>query len=178
VRQGGRPDGVYGAPPLPALSAAGVTVRRGTPDDVDAIAQLWAEATAARDRDPDVAGLELSRPLILEALARPGAVAMVAVDGGEVVAFALAHRAGEIPRVQYLAVSPRRWGEGLAAAALEALVGQLAADGDERATLSVYADNASAIRMYERLGWERMEGGPTPHPRTGKPELTYVRELR
>jgi predicted GNAT family acetyltransferase len=125
-----------------------------------------------------VAGLELSRPLIADALAKPGAFSVVAVDGDEVVAFAVAHHGHAVPRIQYVAASPHRWGEGLAARVLEALTEQLADDGHARATLSVYADNASAVRMYERLGWQRTEGGPTPHPRTGKPELTYVRELR
>jgi len=140
------------------------------------MAQLWAEATAARDGDPDVAGLELSRPLVLDAMDRPGTIATVAVDGGEVVAFALAYLDGGAPRVGFVAASPERWGEGLAARVLQALTAELAVEGHEHATLYVYADNEPAIRLYERLGWTRASGEQA-HPTTGRPELRYTRSL-
>ena len=70
-----------------------VTVRAGGPEDVDGAAQVWAEATAARDGDDEVAPLSDSRPILLRALDAPGAEFTVAVDAGRVVAFATAARA-------------------------------------------------------------------------------------
>ena len=69
-----------------------VIVRAGSPDDIDGAAQVWAEATAARDGD-EVAPLSDSRPILLRALAGPGAEFTVAVDGDQVVAFATAGQA-------------------------------------------------------------------------------------
>ena len=67
------------------------TVLRGDDSHVDGAARVWAEATAARDGDPDVAPPEDSRPIIARVLDRPGAVLAVALDqGNQVVAFAMA----------------------------------------------------------------------------------------
>ena len=185
-----------------------VKVQAGSPDDIDGAAQVWAEATAARDRDDEVAQLSDSRPILLRALAGPGAEFTVAVDGDRVVAFATAGQAqndagtaadgdaagrdaagrdaadrdaadrdaagGRFAEVTYVGTAPDRWGEGLAAMVLRALARQLADAGYDAAQLLVYADNAGARRLYERLGWVADAAPPTPHPRTGRPEQRYL----
>ena len=148
------------------------------------MAQLWAEATAARDGDPDVAALEVSRPVLAPVLDQPGAVLVIALDEDEqVVAFAVAepmpgHRgpgaaaAAATAEVRYVGVWPGRWGAGLGSGVMRFLAAELAAAGFLDAQLLVYADNEKAVRLYERLGWRR-RGPLAPHPRTGRPEQRY-----
>ena len=162
-------------------------VVRGDRSHIDGAAQVWAEATAARDEDPDVAPLENSRPIIARVFGRPRSVLVVALDGSKVVAFAVAAPAhdGAAPleddsaaaavstaEVEYVGVSPGRWGRGLARGTLRLMCNELAAGGFTDAQLMVYVSNPRAVGLYERLGW-RAEGSPTPHPRTGKPEQRY-----
>ena len=156
-------------------------VLRGDDRHIDGAAQVWAEATAARDGDPDVAPLEDSRPIIARVLGRPGAVLTVALDeSNQVVAFAVAasaHDSAARPcastaEVEYVGVRPGRWGAGLARRVLQLLCAELSADGFAEAQLFVYLDNRRATGLYEQLGW-RPRGSPQPHPRTGKPQQRY-----
>lgn len=146
--------------------------------DIDAAAQIWAEATAARDGDHEVAELTDSRPIIQGVLDRsPGSLLLLAwSDEGEPVAFAAVEPAAEHGRATaelcYFGVSPPSWGLGVGERLLRGLVAELATAEFTSAELSVYVDNVRATRLYERLGW-RAFGDPTPHPRTGKPEQRY-----
>lgn len=85
VRHGFRPTGAIQPvrPDAPdqleqELVRSFVTVRAGGPGDVDGAAQVWAEATAARDGEDEVAALSDSRPILLRALGEPGAEFTVA----------------------------------------------------------------------------------------------------
>ena len=157
---------------------------RGDRSHIDGAAQVWAEATAFRDGDPDVAPLEDSRPIIAGVAARPRSVLIVALDDeDQVMAFAVAAPAREgtenlagAAEVEYVGVRPRGWGIGLARGVLELLCAELAADGFTRAQLLVYVSNRRAVSVYESLGWQA-EGSPRPHRRTGKPEQRYRRTL-
>lgn len=156
------------------------------PSQVDDAAQIWAEATAARDDEPQVPGLDVARPVIQRVLHRsPRALLLTerTADGtaaGFVIAEPLAGAdiAGADnarAQVSYLGVLPAQWGHGVGERLLLAAQAQLAAEGFSHAELSVYVDNSRAAALYERLGW-LPRGSPTPHPRTGKPEQRY--ELR
>jgi ribosomal protein S18 acetylase RimI-like enzyme len=153
---------------------------RGNRGHIDGAAQVWAEATAARDGDPDVAPLENSRPIIAGVADRPRRVLVVAIDeGDQVVAFAVAAAAADgsaspaaTAEVEYAGVSPGNWGQGLARRVLQKMCAELAADGFTDAQLLVYVSNHRAVSLYEQLGW-RPEGSPVPHRRTGKPEQRY-----
>ena len=157
---------------------------RGDRSQIDGAAQVWAEATAFRDGDPQVAPLEDSRPIIAGVVDRPGSVLIVALDDeDQVIAFAVAAPAAEgkddlasTAEVEYVGVRPGGWGAGLARAVLELLCAELAADGFTRAQLLVYVSNRRAVGVYEHLGWQA-EGSPQPHRRTGKPEQRYRRTL-
>jgi len=156
------------------------------PADVDAAAQIWAEATAARDGSEEVAELADSRPIIQGVLDRSArSLLMLArTEAGGLAGFAAvepAARPAPYPaadpaqltaQLSYFGVSPRLWGEGTGERMLRALAERLAGAGYSRAELSVYVDNARATALYERLGWQPC-GSPTPHPRTGKPEQRY-----
>jgi ribosomal protein S18 acetylase RimI-like enzyme len=150
--------------------------------DVDDAAQIWAEATAARDGEDEVAGLEVSRPVIQAVLNRSDrALLMIArtadhVTGGFVITEPLDGASVIEAEVRYLGVRAALWGQGIAERLLRELRPQLAAAGFTHAELSVYTDNARAIALYERQGWLPV-GDPVPHPRTAKPEQRYKRRL-
>ena len=78
--------------------------------------------------------------------------------------------------VRYLGVAPERWGEGVARSLLRELPAQLAAAGFSSAHLTVYEDNARAIRAYERAGW-RLAQERIVHPRTAKIMQRYDIDL-
>jgi len=146
--------------------------------DIEVAAQIWAEATAARDGDEDVADLSVSRPVIEAVLSRSARsfVLIAYADTTSAAGFAAVEPAGERrAQVSYLGVRPGNWGRGVGELLLLEVRSRLAASGYLTAELYVYVDNARAVALYERLGWQPL-GGPAPHPRTGKPEQRY--ELR
>ena len=172
--------------------------------DVDDAAQIWAEATAARDGDHEVAGLSVSRPIIEAVLGlSPEAFVLIArADDGNAVGFAAvqpvaarhtaaepagdaaaepvtgagAQAAGRRAELAYFAIRPSSWGSRVGERLLRELSIRLQAAGYRQAQLLVYTDNVRAIALYQRLGWQP-RGEPGPHPRTGKPEQRYELEL-
>lgn len=150
--------------------------------DVDAAAQIWAEATAARDGEDEVADLADSRPIIQAVLDRsPDSMLLLArSDHGTPVAFAAVEPASEqgdpLAELAYFGVNPHLFGQGAGGDLLRELRRRLVARGYQRAELLVYTGNIRAIRLYERLGWQPC-GDPTPHRRTGKPEQRYQLSL-
>lgn len=145
---------------------------------VDDAAMVWAQATAARDGDADVATLDLSRPVIRAVLdSSPRSALLVALDAAEhVVGFAAVAPApgdGTVAEIYYLGVRPDRWGHGVGRQLLQALPARLTAAGFAHAQLAVYTDNARAVALYEGLGWG-LNGAPAPHARTGRLEQQYL----
>jgi ADP-ribose pyrophosphatase YjhB (NUDIX family)/GNAT superfamily N-acetyltransferase len=147
---------------------------------VSEAAQIWAEATAARDHEQIAADLSLSRPILQAVLDRSAEsfVLLARADDGTAAGFAAVEpTAGEegSALVSYLGVRPGSWGRGVGELLLREVASRLTASGYRRVELMVYVDNQRAVQLYERVGWVR-RGPPTPHPRTGKPEQRY--ELR
>lgn len=143
-----------------------------------AAAQIWAEATAARDGDPDVAPLELSRPVIQHVLGEPGGFLLIAERDGVVVGFAAVAPTGAgVAELHYLGVGPRFAGAGVGKTLLGALPGELTLSGFTEAALKVYVDNFRAVRLYETAGW-RPRGAPSVHPRSGRLEQEYRLKLQ
>jgi ribosomal protein S18 acetylase RimI-like enzyme len=163
------------------MTAVKITVAVRGSRDLDDAANIWAEATAARDHKEAVADLSIARP-VLEAVLDRSAGSFVIVaradDDGAAVGFAAVEpTAGEerTAQVSYLGVRPGAWGGGVGVRLLSEVSSRLASSGYRRVELLVYVDNYRAIRLYERAGWTS-RGAPTPHPRTGKLEQRY--ELR
>jgi ribosomal protein S18 acetylase RimI-like enzyme len=155
---------------------------RGSKELEDA-AQIWAEATAFRDGESEIAGLSDSLPIIEAVLDRsPQAFVLLArAGGGEAAGFAAVEpitaestteTTGVRAEVTYLGVRPSMWGRGAGQLLLREVQYRLTSAGHTHAELSVYAGNVRAVTLYERLGWQPV-GAPTPHRRTGKPEQRY-----
>lgn len=159
-----------------------IEVRAAAPGEhLDDAAQIWAEATAGRDGDPDVAPLELSRPIIEAVLtASPRSLLLVACDHAQTpVGFAVTEplRGDEhCAELRYLGVRPRAWGGGVATALLVALDHELVARGFTRAQLYVYVDNVRSVDLYRGMGWEP-QSDIRVHPRSGRHEQRYTRDL-
>ncbi|MEU8611763.1 GNAT family N-acetyltransferase [Actinoplanes sp. NPDC048791] len=153
----------------------------GPGEHLDDAALIWAEATAARDGDAEIAALSVARPIIQRVIeSSPRSLLLVAVDpAGQVAGFAAvapmaAH--GSTADIRYLAVRPRHWGDGVARQLMQALPGLLAAAGFTRGELDVYLDNPRATKLYEAHGW-RPYGDAAPHPRSGRLEQRYRLDL-
>lgn len=170
-----------------------VTTRLGTPADAAAVARLWTEADAIRRHEAGVTGSDAADETRGEAegqvrrrLSAPGGFAVVAEEGGELVAAALALQAleregagpGPVPglaHVTMVAVAPGRWGRGLGATVLSAALREASARGFRRAQLWTHETNRRAQRLYERLGW--VASGQTKIDDQGEAIRHYAREL-
>jgi len=154
-----------------------VDASRGSKQLEDA-AQIWAEATAFRDGESEIADLADSLPILEAVLDRsPQSFVLLAqADGGVAAGFLavepIAATAGARAEVSFLGVRPSMWGRGVAELLLRQVGSRLATAGYAHAELSVYVTNVRAVTLYARLGWEPV-GAPAPHRRTGKPEQRY-----
>lgn len=81
---------------------------------------------------------------------------VVAEEGPDLLGYAGLAVTGTEADVQTVAVSPSAQGRGLGRRLLAALVGQAALEGATSLLLEVRADNPTAIRLYERTGFERI----------------------
>jgi ribosomal protein S18 acetylase RimI-like enzyme len=156
-----------------------VDVRLGNPGDIDGAALVWARATARRDGKAEIPPVEAAKEVLLDSLGAERSTFVVAADAGVVVGFATAEPTASRPvaEVRYVGVDPDRWGSGVGGLVLARMAEELPSAGFRAAQLLVYADNAPARRLYERLGWKRGEHEPTLHPRTHKPEVRYLLSL-
>ena len=89
-------------------------------------------------------------------LAQPTRAYAVAVDGERVIGYAGAFLLAPDSDVQTIAVSPRDQGRGVGAILLAWLIDRATAQGCRQMLLEVRSDNAPAIAMYERFGFERI----------------------
>lgn len=148
---------------------------------VDGAAEVWAQATSARDGQAQVPPLQLSRPIIQEVLdSSARSILLVAVEGHDrVVGFAVVAPVPEdetTAEVRYIGVHPDRWGRGVGRHLMAALPKQLGAAAFSHARLKVYVDNARAVALYEGLGW-LPQHEPVPHAHSGRLEQQYLLNL-
>jgi ribosomal protein S18 acetylase RimI-like enzyme len=158
-----------------------IVVGRGD-EDLDDAARIWAEATAARDGDPEVAALEIARPLI-EAVVNDSTESLLLIARtahGEAVGFAasapIGAGHGRRAELRYLGVRPGAWGGGVAGALLQAMADQLCGLGFVEAELWVNQDNPRAIALYRRAGWRRAPEIRV-NPASGRLMERYVLQL-
>ncbi len=89
-------------------------------------------------------------------LAQPTRHYVVAVDDGVIVGYAGCFVLPPDADVQTIAVSPASTGRGVGTALLQWLVACARRSGCAQLLLEVRADNAKAIGLYERAGFERI----------------------
>lgn len=89
-------------------------------------------------------------------LAAPGRWYVLATDADRLLGYAGLAANGADVDVQTVAVHPDAQGRGTGGVLLRALVAQAARAGAASVMLEVRADNAAAIALYERHGFERI----------------------
>lgn len=117
--------------------------------DVEAVVALEAALFGATAWSAETFWSELAHPA--------GRAYLVAQDGaGALLGYAGVMTPGAEADVQTLAVAPAAQGRGLGGTLLEALVARARAAGATSLLLEVRADNAPAIALYERHGFDRI----------------------
>ena len=132
-------------PVTPAV-AEGLTVRRGTPDDLAALGAIESSVFP---------GDRLSRRSFRRLLSAPSAVTLVAVAGERIVGYAivLLRRSSSVARLYSLARDATDGSRGIGTTLLEAAEREAAARGASQIRLELRADNAAALNLYERHGY-------------------------
>jgi ribosomal-protein-alanine N-acetyltransferase len=127
------------------------------------MAQLTSTATLRRmtlSDVPIVAALERvcfqnpwSQRVFSEEVAREASVPLVAVEGSEIVAYAIGWMVADELHVVNVAVEPSRRRRGLARTLIDALIAEARHGGARLATLEVRSCNEGAIALYECFGF-------------------------
>lgn len=149
---------------------------------MDAAASVWRAATGRRRRELGLDPLP-DTPI---ALARPGAFAVGAAEGDELLSLAAAlparaddarslHNVPGLVHISSVSTRPDYWGSGLAGRCVQALLWQATRRGYARAQLWTHTSNAGSRRLYEREGFAL--SGRQKEDDHGEPMLHYVREL-
>ncbi len=122
------------------------------PEDYPAVYALWQNAGPGihlrRSDEPDEIARKLERD--------PDLFLLAELDG-EVIGSVLGGFDGRRGMMYHLAVANQFRQHGIASALVDELEQRLRAKGCIRYYLLVTTDNDSAIRFYERRGWERMD---------------------
>lgn len=122
------------------------------PEDYAAVYALWQTAGPGihvrRSDEPE----EIARKL-----ERDPDLFLLAENHGEVIGSVLGGFDGRRGMMYHLAVAEQYRQHGIASALVDELERRLRAKGCIKYYLLVTVDNDSAIRFYERRGWERME---------------------
>jgi ribosomal-protein-alanine N-acetyltransferase len=96
-----------------------------------------------------------SRSMFASELAKPTSICLGAFEGQELVGYVINSRYVDAWHVMNVAVEPEHRGRGIATALLERLF-EVTRDDERRGyTLEVRVSNDHAIRLYEKLGFER-----------------------
>jgi ribosomal protein S18 acetylase RimI-like enzyme len=150
-------------------------VRLGKPADIDGAAMVWARATAKRDGKEEIASPEAAKAVLLDSLQKERSTFVVAAHESAVIGFATAEptTSAHVAEVRFVGVDPDYWGSGVGGTVMARLADELSSAGFPSAQLLVYAHNAPARRLYERMGWTWDQEKPSPYRRTGKAEVRY-----
>ncbi|NQX13221.1 GNAT family N-acetyltransferase [Microbacteriaceae bacterium VKM Ac-2855] len=156
-------------------------MQRARESDIDDCVALWLEAVRAREgREPAEGTAERARAKF----ALPRVSWRVARADARLRGFALVTGPGTgVPSdpagagyLGLLAVDPRDEGAGIGRALLDTVTADARAAKLPALVLHVLVDNERALRLYDSAGW-RVQGERRPHPLTGAPFATLIREL-
>jgi putative acetyltransferase len=139
-----------------------LTIRPYQPSDEDATIALWQRTWQLAYPAIDFAQrVDWWRERWRNELV-PKAEIIVAVQAGEIAGFVTIDASGYLDQ---LVVAPDQWGSKLA----DTLVDEAKRRSPDHVTLKVNADNARAIRFYERNGFAH--AGEDVNPSSGRPVL-------
>jgi ribosomal-protein-alanine N-acetyltransferase len=125
-----------------------MSVRRARSDDLPSILRIEKKSFARNAWDPE---------LFLDYLAQPArSVFLVATIDRVVVGYALAFHTTARAEVDSIAVTPAQHGQGVAVALLKRVIGLLRRRGFRTVSLNVRPKNTAAIRLYQKLGFQRV----------------------
>jgi len=122
------------------------------PEDYAAVYALWQTAGPGIHVRRSDESEEIARKL-----ERDPDLFLLAENHGEVIGSVLGGFDGRRGMMYHLAVAEQYRQHGIASALVDELERRLRAKGCIKYYLLVTVDNDSAIRFYERRGWERME---------------------
>jgi ribosomal-protein-alanine acetyltransferase len=98
-----------------------------------------------------------NREQFLDYLAQPNrSVFVVATVDDKVVGYALAFHSRIRAEIDSLAVAPAQRGKGVASALMKRVIGVLRRRGHSDVSLSVRITNTAAIRLYQKLGFQKV----------------------
>ena len=125
-----------------------ISIRRARGDDLPSILRI-EKRSFARDA--------WDRELFLDYLAQPSrSVFLVAISEGKIVGYALAFHNKAYAEIDSIAVAPAQRGKGVAVALLKRVIGSLGRRRFASVSLNVRLDNEAAIRLYRKLGFQRV----------------------
>ena len=129
------------------IARAAIEIRKLALHDLDAIERI----------ENAVYPTPWSRSMFAGELAKPSSLSLGGFDPdtGRLVAYLIVSRYVDAWHVMNVAVDPDRRRNGIAQTMLGRLFELTADDGHRGYTLEVRVSNAGAIRLYERLGFER-----------------------
>lgn len=140
-----------------AAGPAGVTVRRATRDDVDAVAALEAEALGADAWSPALvrAGILGDLPTVRYLVAEGDRATGGTTGGttGGAVGHAVASLVPDVAELQRIGVTATARRAGVASALLAAVLDEARAAGAARLLLEVREDNDGALAFYAARGF-------------------------
>ncbi|HET8741170.1 MAG TPA: GNAT family N-acetyltransferase [Gaiella sp.] len=148
-----------------SAAQAGVVVRRGGPQDVRFLRDMLHHAYYWKERAPEDSGPG-PVALYVKAWGRRGDTAVIAIEDGFPVGAAW-YRLFPRERGGYgfvdertpelaIAVVPSARGKGIGSALLDGLLERARAEGHGAISLSVDRNNARAIELYRRHGFEQV----------------------
>ena len=127
------------------MTAVALEIRRLSLDDLGDVEAIEKRAY----RTP------WSRSMFASELAKATSICLGAFEGGRLVGYVINSRYVDAWHVMNVAVSPSHQGRGIATQLLEHLF-EVTRDDERRGyTLEVRMSNTDAIRLYEKLGFER-----------------------
>jgi ribosomal-protein-alanine N-acetyltransferase len=129
------------------MAPLGLHVEPSQPRDADAVAKLHAQSFYRGWPRQDIEAY----------LADRDTPTLVACDSKRRVAgFAMLRLLGDDAELMTIAVDPKYRGKGVGAALMKACFADLMMTPSKRMILEVAADNPAALRLYEKLGFQKI----------------------
>ena len=129
------------------MAPMGLHIEPATPRDADAVAKLHAASFYRGWPRQDIEAYIID----------PDTPTLVACDARrKVVGFAMLRILGDDVELMTIAVEPKYRGKGLGRALMQACFEDLRMTPARRMILEVAADNPSAIRLYQKLGFTKL----------------------